>query len=163
MLPEREIADSAPTPVDDDEDGDVDPAAGLPLEGVDARWIAFVDGVARHSRPARMHLDHARVRSVEGGVVTVSYTRDIHEHAAAIVIAQPWAQTLLVAQFGEGARMVTLPSTSSSEGVAPSIAEATERALADAQQALEAHAKAHPVVERAVSLFGGAVRQVKRA
>jgi DNA polymerase-3 subunit gamma/tau len=163
MLPEPEIAESAPTPVDDDEDGDVDPAAGLPLVGVDPRWIAVVDGVARHSRPARMHLDHARVRSVENGVVTLSYSRDIHDTAAAIVLTQPWAQALLVAQFGPDARIVTLPSTSSTEGVAPSIAEATQRALADAQAALEAHAKAHPVVERAVALFGGAVRQVKRA
>ena len=36
------------------------------------------------------------------------------------------------------------------------------QALAEAQRALEQHAKSHPVVEKAVALFGGEVRQVKR-
>jgi hypothetical protein len=44
----------------------------------------------------------------------------------------------------------------------PSIQEAEQNMHRHLQAQLEAHAKSHPVVQKAVALFGGEVKMVKR-
>ncbi|MBI1947537.1 MAG: DNA polymerase III subunit gamma/tau [Deltaproteobacteria bacterium] len=146
---------------EDDADGP-DPAAGLPLEGVDARFLAFVDQVARTHRPMAMHLDHARLLRENDGAVEVFFPRELHARALAAAVDAPVIKDALDAAFGKGARLVIAPPPADPAQGQPSVADARERALAEAQRALEQHAKSHPVVEKAVALFGGEVRQVKR-
>jgi len=148
-------------PAEEDEEGP-DPAAGLPLEGVDARFLAFVDQVARSHRPMAMHLDHARLLRTHDGAVEVFFPRELHARALSAAVDAPVIKDALDAAFGKGARLVIVPPPAESSQVHVSVAEARERALAEAQRALEQHAKSHPVVEKAVALFGGEVRQVKR-
>ena len=144
-------------------DDSEDPAAGLPLLDVDERWITFVDKVARRARPLAMHLDHGSLVTVRAGektVVEVCFPRELHERAVAGALDDA---TLLdaVQIFGKGARLSVIKRPA--ENVPPTLAEARHRAIKAAQDALEAHAKAHPVVERAIALFGGEVRAVRRA
>ncbi len=145
----------------DEVDEGIDPAAGLPLLGVDARFIAFVDATAKSNRPLAMHLDQARVVSTNDSAVRVGFVRDLHERALAPALLDAVLLADLRAAYGAA---VTLEIVKLIDGTAaaPSMAEARTAALAAAQAALEAHAKSHPVVAKAVALFGGPVRSVVR-
>lgn len=146
-----------------EEEEDIDPAAGLPLEGIDARFKEFVDRVARAHRPIASHLDHAHlVRAPEpqrGGTVEVSFARDAHASAIKSALDAGPVRDALTHAYGADVKLIIVPTPEKS---APSIAEAREHALQEAQRALEAHAKSHPIVEKAVSLFGGEVRSVRK-
>ena len=100
----------------------------------------------------------ARLRP-KGGAVEVSFARDAHASAIKGALDAPPIRDALAHAYGAGVKLVIVPAA---DGAAPSIAEARDRALAEAQRALEAHAKSHPIVEKAVSLFGGEVRSVRR-
>jgi hypothetical protein len=63
--------------------------------------------------------------------------------------------------FGAGAKLETRMATEA-DTAPPSIATAQREAALKAQRDLEAHARAHPVVQKALDLFGGEVRQVRR-
>ncbi|MCC7111769.1 MAG: DNA polymerase III subunit gamma/tau, partial [Deltaproteobacteria bacterium] len=158
--PVAAVASGEASPEDDEEAPD--PAAGLTLEGVDAPFLAFVDQVARAHRPMAMHLDHARLLKAEGGAVEVFFPRELHARALSAAVDAPVIRDALEAAYGKGARLLIVPAPADPAQGKPSVAEARERALAEAQRALEQHAKSHPVVEKAVALFGGEVRQVKR-
>ena len=157
-----EVSSPIPGVAADDDEEAPDPAAGLPLEGVDARLVAFVDQVARTHRPMAMHLDHARLVRVANGSVEVCFPRELHARALAGAVDAPVIKDALEAAFGKGARLTIVAAPVDAGPSQVSLAEARERALEQAQRALEQHAKSHPVVEKAVALFGGEVRQVKR-
>jgi DNA polymerase-3 subunit gamma/tau len=155
---------AAPEQADhDDDDGGHDPAAGLALTGVDPRFIAFADHA---SRATGMHLDQARVVAIAakgtGHEVSVCFERELHQRAVSDLVAQPALLDALASAFGPGSRLVVVPPPAQLASLPPSIAQARDTAIAEAQAALEAHAKTHPVVEKAVALFGGQVRAVKR-
>jgi DNA polymerase III subunit gamma/tau len=154
--------DAAPEEAEEEED--IDPAAGLPLEGIDPRFKEFVDRVARAHRPIASHLDHAHlVRAPEpqkGGTVEVSFARDAHASAIKSALDAPPVREALAHAYGADVKLIIVATPA--EKSAPSIAEAREAALQEAQRALEAHAKSHPIVEKAVSLFGGEVRSVRK-
>jgi DNA polymerase III subunit gamma/tau len=162
----REDAKDEPAAPSDDDDDGVDPAAGLPLVGVDARFVAFADALSRRARPIAMHLDHARVLRTDsqGGahVITVCFERELHERAISGSLHERAVNECLADAYGANARLVIDKAPAELADIPPSIAQARDRALHEAQLALEAHAKAHPVVEKAVALFGGQVRVVKR-
>ena len=158
--PVAAVVSGEASPEDDEEAPD--PAAGLTLEGVDAPFLAFVDQVARAHRPMAMHLDHARLLKAEGGAVEVFFPRELHARALSAAVDAPVIRDALEAAYGKGARLLIVPAPADPAQGKPSVAEARERALAEAQRALEQHAKSHPVVEKAVALFGGEVRQVRR-
>jgi DNA polymerase-3 subunit gamma/tau len=153
---------SAPVVVEvaaDEEPEELDPAAGLPIEGVDARFLDFVDRVARNHRPMSMHLDHAHFAGVKDHTVEISFVREMHATALKAALTSPPIATALAAAFGDGSK---LQIVAHADGAQPSPAEARQKAMDDAQKILEAHAKSHPVVEKAVALFGGQVRAVRR-
>jgi DNA polymerase III subunit gamma/tau len=158
---ERAAASVEAATNEDEEDEGLDPAAGLPLEGIDARFKDFVDSVARAHRPMGMHLDHAHMRGFEAGRLEVFFTREMHATALKSAVEAPVIKEALGKAFGEGTKLVLVAPPAEAAHAAPSIAEARERALAEAQRALEAHARSHPVVEKAVALFGGEVRAVR--
>jgi DNA polymerase-3 subunit gamma/tau len=157
-------ANDSPPVEEPEEEEDIDPAAGLPLEGIDPRFKEFVDRVARAHRPIASHLDHAHlVRAPEpqkGGTLEVSFARDAHASAIKSALDAPPVREALMHAFGADVKLIIVPTPADKS--APSIAEAREHALQEAQRALEAHAKSHPIVEKAVSLFGGEVRSVRK-
>lgn len=141
-----------------------DPALGYLLEDVDHRWLTVVREAAGKSRPLAAHLAHARFCGVEkaGGRVVVNVLFDRRPNLDTVSEAAARGELLeALAPFGEGA-VLFAKLRDGEASAAPSIAEAQRAAAAKAQADLEAHAKAHPVVKKALELFGGEVRQVRR-
>ena len=138
----------------DDEDSVVDPLAELELPGVDGRWRRFVHslhlsrgGTFRMGRPQRLD-----------DVIVVAFKAAYTADEAARMALSPEVLTALTQVFGPAA---TIKVVQGDEGP-PSIQEAETRLKQDIQEQLEAHARSHPVVQKAVALFGGEVRTVKR-
>ncbi|HEY4222160.1 MAG TPA: DNA polymerase III subunit gamma/tau [Myxococcota bacterium] len=162
-----EIVAAAPAPVatvvaEEEDDVDIDPAAGLPLIGVDARMRSFIDHVAVHAGLGLVAgaLSHARLVSVNEQTVSLSFGAD--NNATLVKSNLAALGPALAAAFGDGKKLALVAEVPGASASAPTLAEAQQRALAEAQRALEAHAHSHPVVERAVALFGGQVRAVRR-
>lgn len=131
-------------------------ARALPLVGVDPRWLSVVDAVSKASLPFAGHLEHGHVVSAEGDVIQVAFRNQTHEEEAR---RAPSAMIDEALKAGAFSTFEIVPYT---DAASPSIAGARQQALEDAQAALEAHAKNHPVVQKALSLFGGEVRRVTR-
>jgi hypothetical protein len=155
-----EEPEPAETELDDDEEHD--PAAGLPLEGIDPRFKDFVDRVARAHRPMASYLDQARLVATKDGAIEVFFPRERDANALKGAVDAPAIRDALEKAYGTSTRLIIVQPPPDASTAAPSIADAREKAIQEAQRALEAHAKSHPVVERAVALFGGEVRAVKR-
>ena len=138
----------------DDDDSVVDPFAELELPGVDERWRRFVHSL-HLSRGGTFRM--GRPQSLDGGIVVAfkaAYTAD----EATRMAQSPEVLTALTQVFGPAA---TIKVIQGDEGP-PSIQEAETRLKQEIQEQLEAHARSHPVVQKAVALFGGEVRTVKR-
>ena len=159
--PVEAVADAEPEE-DGADDVDVDPAAGLLLEGVDGRFADFVERVARAGGYGGLAgaLSHARLQRVADHSVEISFAREHNARAIKSAVDAPVITEALAHAFGDGAKLVIVAEPAAATA-GPSIADARHAALAEAQRALEAHAKSHPVVEKAVALFGGAVRAVR--
>jgi len=151
---------------DDAELDDHDPALGLPLEGVDPRMQAFIDELSRANGRVAGHLTHAWLASVSTGaagpVVTLGFKNDQHHRVARDASKDAQVKGALVRAFGDGATLEIAP-VGDADDRPPTLAEAQAKALADVEKALDAHARAHPIVQRALELFGGEVRSVRRS
>jgi DNA polymerase-3 subunit gamma/tau len=151
--------------VDEVDADDLDPALGLPLEGIDARMKAFVDHVWMKNERLGAHLMHARLVGVDqaasGPRVKLSFERGLHERSTKDAIGDTIVRQAVVMAFGEGALIELVPHVEGA-GQPPTLAEASKKALDDVEKALDAHARAHPVVKKAIELFGGEVRSVRR-
>ncbi|MFZ9886110.1 MAG: DNA polymerase III subunit gamma/tau [Myxococcota bacterium] len=141
-----------------------DPSLGYLLEGIDPRWIDLVRSAASQSKHLAAHLAHGRFLGSEkrgkSTVLTVLFERrpnlDTVEQAN-----QRGELKDALGVFGAGAKLETRMATEG-DAAPPSIATAQREAALKAQRDLEAHARAHPVVQKALDLFGGEVRQVRR-
>ena len=91
-------------------------------------------------------------------VIVVAFKAAYTADEAARMALSPEVLTALAQVFGPAA---TIKVVQGDEGP-PSIQEAETRLKQDIQEQLEAHARSHPVVQKAVALFGGEVRTVKR-
>jgi DNA polymerase-3 subunit gamma/tau len=159
---ERRAPAPEPEPEDDDEDEEppFDPALGYLLEGVDPRFVDVVRDVAPTSKRLASLLAHAHVIEQEGDELRVSFSRNPHTEEVRGHAASKAVKDALANRFGAGTRLVIVEHE---EGKgAPSVAQAQRRAAEQAQADLEAHARAHPVVQAAMELFGGEVRSVRR-
>jgi hypothetical protein len=140
----------------EDEDDDADPLAGLPLNGVDVRWRAFVASLQRQRAGVfRM----ARVKAIGDDVIDVAFSHGWGVDEVTRLATDPAIVGCLERAFGRNMRLTV--AREESGGV--SIQEAEEALQRELQQKLEAHARAHPLVQKAVALFGGEVRAVRRA
>jgi hypothetical protein len=139
----------------DDEEDDVDPLAGLPLAGVDARWRAFVAGLQRQRAGVfRM----ARVKAIGDDVVDLGFPNGWGVDEVTRLAGDAGVVASLERAFGVRMRFTVVKE----EAGGTSIHEAEEVLRRELQDKLEAHARAHPVVQKAVALFGGEVRAVRR-
>jgi DNA polymerase-3 subunit gamma/tau len=139
---------------DSDDEEDDDPLFGLELPGVDERWRRFVNtlqlqrgGTFRMGRPRTLSNDTVEVCFIQG--FTAENARRMAE--------SPDVKEALRASFGDA----ELTIVHADDG-GPSVHEAEQRLHAELQARLEAHARSHPVVQKAVTLFGGEVKTVKR-
>ncbi len=140
---------------DEDAEDEVDPLADLPLDGVDVRWRAFVAFLQRQ-RAGVFRL--ARVKGIVDEVIELGMSSS-WGHDEVVRLANDAAIIdALDRAFGRRMRLVCVRDDAG--GV--SIHEAEEALRRDLQSRLEAHARQHPVVQKAVALFGGEVRAVRR-
>jgi DNA polymerase-3 subunit gamma/tau len=162
VAPAIDIADADTDEMDTD---DLDPALGFTLEGVDPRMKSFVDQVWNKNQALGAHLMHARLVGVDqastGPRVKLSFERGLHERSTRDAVGEAFIKSALVDAFGEGAT-VELVAHDAGADQPPTLADAVKKAKDDAEKALDAHARAHPVVKKAIELFGGEVRSVRR-
>jgi DNA polymerase-3 subunit gamma/tau len=153
VAPPRVEPPPAPLEEAEDEEED-DPLMGLDLPGVDDRWRRFVNslrlqkgGTFRMGRPRRLGPD----------VVEVCFVQQFTADNARRMAESPEVKAAFSQIFG-GARLQIVHA----DDGGPSVQEAEQQVHAELQARLEAHAKSHPVVQKALTLFGGEVKTVKR-
>ncbi len=139
---------------DSDDEEDDDPLFGLELPGVDERWRRFVNTLQlQRGGTFRM----ARPRTLSKDTVEVCFTQSFTAENARRMAESPDVKEALRACFGDAALTIV-----HADDGGPSVHEAEQRLHAELQARLEAHARSHPVVQKAVALFGGEVKTVKR-
>jgi DNA polymerase-3 subunit gamma/tau len=132
---------------------------------VNDRWLKFVLKIAELSAPLGAHLEHGRFLEVADErstrpIVRVHFMQQLHYERVTKASQNPRLLKPLESIFGSGARL-ELSLGDSEDNHKLTINEARGVAKTEAQQALEAEAAAHPVVQRAIALFGGDIRSVR--
>ncbi len=148
-----DLVNSSPDVADEEEEDD-DPLGELELKGVDPRWRRFVKSL-HLSRGGTFRM--GRIKRLDDAVVEVCFKAAYTHDEANRMAESAEVKAAFQAVFAGASLLV-----SHGEEGAPSIQEAEATLKAELQQKLEAHAKSHPVVQKAVALFGGEVRAVKR-
>ena len=141
-----------------------------PLEGIDQKWQRFVETVIANMPLIGHHLENARLREAtqnkQGAhVVRVEFTQKLHHQHVEQALKDAQFQSLLQGHYGQGStlELIDMPQVAPViEEVVPTINEARDVATKKAQEELEQQARNHPVVQKALSLFGGEIRSVKR-
>ncbi len=154
--PSAAAAAAAAAPVVEEEDDDVDPLKDFELPGVDPRWRAFV-GSLQQARAGTFRL--GRLQKLENDVADVGFPTAHAVDDATHLATDAEILAKLEKAFG---KKLSLKVGKGSEAGAPSVHDAEETLKRELQAKLEAHAKAHPVVQKALALFGGEVRAVRR-
>ncbi len=163
------VARPAPPPqsAKKEEPSPIEPPASA-LLGIDQKWLNFVQTISLKSPVLGSHLEHGRfseeVPGRDGPTLRVHFSHKLHFDAVNEGRSQPQFRALLVSHFGYGSTMEPiLKKTDPDEADSVvSISEAKDLATQKAQEDLEATAKADPIVQKALSLFGGEIRAVKR-
>ncbi len=139
---------------DDDDDDGSDPLRDITLPNVDERWRKFirllqqrVSGTFRMGKPRSL-----------AGPIEVVFAVGFNADEARRMSSEPEVQHALKTMFGEDAKLIV----SQGEERTPSLLEAEQAMHRVLQERLEAHARAHPVVQKAIALFGGEVKMIKR-
>ena len=140
---------------EEEEEDDVDPLAEFELPGVDLRWRSFVQSLQK-ARAGTFRL--GRMKSAAANVVEVCFATAHAIDEASRIAVEPEVLARLEKAFGAPCQLKVLRE----DAGAPSVHDAEEHLKRELQLKLEAHAKAHPVVQKALSLFGGEVRGVRR-
>jgi DNA polymerase-3 subunit gamma/tau len=157
--------EEAPEPEPEVEEDRFDPALGYDLDAVPDTWLAYVRAVARRNQRLAGSLAHGHFAGVEdeGGekIVWLAFKSEFPSEEVTRGRDHPVLSSELETAYGKGARIEVVTWEEGSDA-APSIFEAQRAAAAAAQQALEDHARTHPVVQQAVELFGGEVRRVRQ-
>jgi hypothetical protein len=148
------VDDLAGATAADEDDPNADPLADLELPGVDVRWRRFVQSL-HQSRGGTFRM--GRPQSLDS-VIVVAFKAAYTADEAARMAQSPEVLAALLQVFGAGASLRVVQG----DDGPPSIQEAETRLKHELQAQLESHAKSHPVVQKAVALFGGEVRTVKR-
>ncbi len=144
--------------VADEEEDDVDPLQSFELPGVDPHWRAFVASLQR-SRAGTFRL--GRLKRLENDVADVVFPTAHTVDDATALSNDAEILAKLEKAFGKRLKLKASKDEANSVGP-PSIHDAEDALRKELQARLEAHAKAHPVVQKALSLFGGEVRAVRR-
>ena len=173
-------ADNTPAPLDavsqedeavelPDEDELVDMTSlmlvSMPLEGVDERWLNFINEVAIKERKLASHLEHAfftRESSLSDGKMCLVFKKKLHHSALEAFQATDYFRDLFCKHFGEKLGLEAHYDPDFNAEAGPSIQKSRRHALEKAHAALRAHAEENPVVQKALDLFGGEIKSVER-
>jgi DNA polymerase-3 subunit gamma/tau len=169
--PRREVGAQQPTPSDsvdppeseaiEEDDEESDPAFGLSLNGADPAWVQVVDALGAKDRPMAVKLEQARVLR-EGDTFHLFFKQSLHRKQVQAMLDAPALAQALKNTVGKGSTIL-VSDDEKADGAAISIVQARQEALDRAEAALSAHAQENPTVRRALALFGGEVRDVRRA
>lgn len=153
--------------VDDDDDDEFteddwkDPTRHLLLEGVDPRWLTFLDAISPQAPGLAGTLEHGHPVVVDDEGITLVFKNELHE-----ANAQAADKALIekgLSTFENGSRFEVSLAPSVDEELPVSVAQSRRIAIKKADEALRHHAENHPVVAKALALFGGRLKGVKRA
>jgi DNA polymerase-3 subunit gamma/tau len=137
-----------------------DPAFGLSLKGADPTWVKVVDALGEKDRPMAVKLEQAQVLR-DGNAFRLFFKQSLHRKQAQDMVDAPALADALKSAAGAEAK-VEISDDDGSPDAAMSIVQARQEALERAEAALSAHARENPTVQRALELFGGEVREVRR-
>jgi len=136
----------------------------MPLENVEDNWIAFVDQVRQSDRTLAAHMEHAYFgddSNFQNGKIGLVFKKKLHLSAVSQGQSASFFLHALKEHMGDGAE-IQLSYQPEFQETKPSIQMARRRALEKAHAALRSYAQEDPVVQKALSLFGGEIRNVER-
>ena len=140
----------------------------ISLGNIDQTWLRFVNLCIQQITAIGHHLEHARLVNVTNEqdkvVIDIELEQQFHYQSIMEALNNTTLQSLLASIYGKNAQ---LKPTLAIKEIAPSpstmtITQAREVAQQQAQEALQEQAQNHPVVQKALSLFGGEIRAVKK-
>lgn len=133
------------------------------LEGVDEKWLEFVRLTTEHSPGLTSFLVQAyflgHQQTASAHTVKAAFKHQLQQQYAQEEYLKCKAENVLQTVFGANACLELLVEDVQHTCT---ITQAIEQAEQKAQAALEAKAKADPFVQKALALFGGEIRTVKR-
>jgi DNA polymerase III subunit gamma/tau len=139
-----------------------------PLANIDQSWLRFVNLCIDKITTLGHHLEHARFNKVTNEqsqtVIHIELDQQLHYQSIVDAIQHPAAQALLNSVYGKNAYLKPVLTTKQTTlpPATMTITQAREIEQQQAQEALQEQAKNHPIVQKAISLFGGEIRSVKR-
>jgi DNA polymerase III subunit gamma/tau len=142
---------------EDDDASDLDPHRHLPLIGIDDDYRRFLDALSVVA-PQKSGLFLLAQMVRDGSALALHFELDLHKQQAQAA----WQQPSLAQAWSKLFAATPAFVTGLVAGGPPTAAQAQQRALDDAEAALQEHARQHPVVQKAMALFGGEVKSVRR-
>jgi hypothetical protein len=130
--------------------------AKVQISGFDEKWIDFVKAITRVNQSIGVYLEHGRPEKN----AVVSFEHRFYRDRIVEVIKEAWFLEVLSRIYGPG----TIINWTFQEQAAPntiSIREAREIEQKNAQAQIEQSARNHPVVKKALALFGGEIKAVR--
>ncbi len=135
-----------------------------PLSGVDSKWLSFVDAVTQQSPLLGHHLEHGRVAKISSSsgtpMILLEFTKRLHFQSVLDARAEKSLRDTLAQHYGQGARLEPVLAATATSAL--TIDEARNIATQKAQDDLEAKTREDPTIQKALSMFGGEIRSVKK-
>jgi len=136
----------------------------MPLEGIEPLWLDFISDISKQERKLASHLEHAfftAESSFTKGALCLVFKKKLHHSALEAVQATDFFKDVFQKHFTAQLELEASYDPDFQE-IGPSVQKARRYALEKAHAALRAHAEENPVVQKALSLFGGEVKSVER-
>ena len=147
-------------------------SSNTPIKDLDRSWVGFVELVTQNMPVLGANLEHARfinTTQTEGKtVINISFEQKFHYQRLLAAQADPAFLGLLKKHYQQDAVLNPVLLTAkqqtlaSSEPAALTINQAKKIAEQKAQESLEKQAREDPLVKKALALFGGEIRSVKK-
>jgi DNA polymerase III subunit gamma/tau len=136
----------------------------MPLEGIEPLWLDFISDISKQERKLASHLEHAFFTadsSFTKGALCLVFKKKLHHSALEAVQSTDFFKDIFQKHFTAQLDLEASYDPDFQE-TGPSVQKARRYALEKAHAALRAHADENPVVQKALSLFGGEVKSVER-
>jgi DNA polymerase III gamma/tau subunit len=136
----------------------------MPLEGIEPLWLDFISDISKQERKLASHLEHAfftNKSSFTEGSLCLVFKKKLHHSALETLRSSDFFQEVFQKHFTAQLGLEASYDPDFQE-IGPSVQKARRQALEKAHAALRTHAEDNPVVQKALSLFGGEVKSVER-
>lgn len=140
--------------------GDVTIQKSSKIAPVEDKWTQFVKAITEQSAALGHHLEHGRA-TLSQNTLKIEFNQTLHYQR--VVAAKLDASFLAAFKQFYGNNTVVEPYLSGTLTTPrETVHEANESATQRAQATLEEETRNHPVVKKALALFGGEIRAVKK-